>query len=138
MLYSEIKSDMLKARKAKDAGTLSILSTLAGELIANAKLVDGEKVVSDEAVISLIKKYIKGLDEMLLSNRNNEQALKEKELISKYLPKMYSEDELKTLIRAVIDSGADNLGKVMAYLKQNHSGNYDGKMASEIAKNMLT
>lgn len=138
MLYSEIKSDMFQARKAKDAGTLSILSTLAGELIANAKLVDGEKVVSDEAVITLIKKYVKGLDELLLTSPDNETALREKELISKYLPKMYSEEELRTLILAIVDSGADNLGKVMAYLKQNHAGNYDGKLASTIAKEVLT
>ena len=45
-----------------------------------------------------------------------------------------SAEDLKA---AITKSGATNIGEVMKYLKANHDGQYDGKLASQVAKEVI-
>jgi uncharacterized protein YqeY len=137
MLIVQLQQEMLAARKSGDKARLSILSTLVGELLSNAKLENGAKTVADDAVLSLIKKYVKNLEELLRSAPSNEKAKLELDLLKVYLPQMLSEDELRAIIQERVDAGDGNIGKIMVYLRAEFNGKYDGKMASMIAKEVL-
>lgn len=137
MLYLIVRGDMMKARVEKDSQRLVILSTLIGELSANAKLENGEKTVSDADVISLVKKFVKNIDELLTSDPKNEKALFERRVLEKYMPKHFTKEQLIEKIQWEIENGADNMGAVMKALKGKFDGNYDGKMASQLANELL-
>lgn len=137
MLYTIVKGEMMKARMAKDAAALSILSTFVGELSSNAKMVNGEKTVSDEEVIAMAKKFIKGIDEVLAQQPGNEKAHYEKNILTKFMPQQMGETELRELITTIISDGAANMGAVMKELKRRNEGHYDGKMASSLVKELL-
>ena len=60
---------------------------------------------------------------------------REIEILSGYLPKQLTEDELRSIISdyKAANIGA-NVGLIMAFLKSKYNGLYDGKIASQIAK----
>lgn len=131
--FEQLKTKQLNARRFKDTQAIPVLTTLVGDLQANAKLVDGEKVVTDQEVDAMIRKFLKGAKETL-SHGPNEQAKFEKFLLEDMLPQQMTEDELSEAIADIIEAGAGNMGAVMGQLKAKHAGLYDGKMASQIAK----
>ena len=64
----------------------------------------------------------------------------EKEILEKFLPSQLSEDQLKAIVVALkkeYDAGPKDMGKILGTLKMRHSGQYDGKMASDITKTVL-
>lgn len=63
------------------------------------------------------------------------QADREIIILSGFLPKQLTEDELRGVIESFKAANPDaNMGAVMAYLKNEFAGLYDGKLASQIAK----
>ena len=131
-LATQIKSDMLTARKARDTFTVKALSTLYGEVEGIAK--KKNEPISDELVIATVKKFLTNLKESesqtgrldLLSGIKAEV-----ELLEKYVPSQMSEDELRA---ALTELAPSNMGEAMKFLKDNYAGLYDGKLASQIAR----
>lgn len=59
-------------------------------------------------------------------------------IIEEFLPKQLSRDELTSIIGEIKQkSGSTNLGEIMKILKEGHGGSYDGKMASEVARQLI-
>lgn len=133
-----LKADMMKARMAKDSKKQRLLSTVVGDLQSNARVVNGEKVISDQDVQALLKKYMKGIKETLEYDPANNQALYEKEIISGYMPKELSEEEIRAFVQNEIDKGSGSIGDIMKALKSNYDGQYDGKQASAIVRELLS
>lgn len=90
------------------------------------------KIPEDGYVIDKIKSMIKNASE---TNSLNDNELT---ILNRYLPKQMTEDDLSNIVvDFIVDSGLDNIkdmGKVMTHLKDNYSGQYDGKLASTIVK----
>lgn len=146
-LQNDIKEDLMKARYAKNADVVKILSTLLGEasIIGKSKR-NGES--TDEEVVSVVKKFLMGIEENLKMHEFiNEQSQicnslrYERDLISKYMPQQLSESELKTIIQGIIKEFQLNsirqVGLVMSELKKNYSGRYDGNIAIQLVKESL-
>lgn len=134
-LIDTIKADQLTARKNREAIRASLLTTLLGEANMVAKNANREKPTDDE-VTAVIRKFLKGNAEVLAhaDDADSLVASKEKEVLESYLPKQMTEDELWVAVKKAIAEGATNVGAVMGYLKTNHAGLYDGKMASTLIK----
>jgi hypothetical protein len=64
------------------------------------------------------------------------QAVKREIMIlNEYLPQQMDESQLRTAIEMFKAENPDaNMGSIMAHLKANFAGLYDGKMASQLAK----
>lgn len=142
-LLNLIKEDLLQARKAKNQKLTGILSTLFSESMMVGKN-DGNRETTDAEVVSKIRGFIKNIDETsksLAEDHPNYADLQgEKSAITKYLPQQMSEDQLKTLLTAIAsghEKSMKSMGKIMAELKDKHGGEYDGKMASQIVKQLL-
>jgi len=60
---------------------------------------------------------------------------REIEILNGYLPKQMTEDELRSVISDFkAENIGANVGSIMSFLKTNYAGLYDGKMASQLAK----
>lgn len=137
MLIEKVKTQRIDAMKNKDNIAKTILSTLYGELQSKAKR-DGSEI-TDEMVIGACKKIIESNKETISiingsSPTKLEQLLAESEVLLQFIPLQMTDEQLR---RAIKNSGASNIGQAMAYLKKNHSGQYDGKLASTIAKQVF-
>ena len=107
----------------------------------------GNRESTDQEVLQVIEKFVKNTNEvkdiLLKNNKDVSNVISEIDVLSKYLPKKMSYEELETVIKKTIEVLKDlinmqlNMGNVMTLLKQNHNGKYDGKMASEIVKKEL-
>ena len=144
-LFDTIQSDMYAAMKSGDkhkTGTLRIaLSTLKDKKIEKREdLTDMEAI---KIIQNLVKQRKEAADIYKENGRNdlmdNENA--ELEILNTYLPQMMSEDDLRILIKKVVeDTGALNLsdiGKVMPEVMKQSAGKADGKMAQYIVRDLL-
>lgn len=128
---------MLNARKNNETIKKNLLGTLIGECTLTTK------EPSDEIVIATIKKFLKNnakvQEAMMTTNDSSHLStyLIEEEILNSYLPKNLSESELRAIIGTLIENGTNSTSKVMKDLKANFK-NYDGKLASDIAKELLS
>lgn len=141
MLIEKIKADQVSARKAYDAAKSLLLTTLIGEAQAVGKN-NGNREPTDAEVVAIVKKFIKGMDDTIgyLGDSNKDATVTvqlEKDIISAYLPKQMTPEEITLALKTAIVEVGSNMGKVMGYMKANYEGQYDGKVASTIVKTLL-
>jgi len=92
---------------------------------------------------NLVKQRKEAADIYKENGRNdlmeNENA--ELEILNAYLPKMMSEDDLRVLVKKVVEdtgaSGLSDIGKVMPEVMKQSAGKADGKMAQSIVRELL-
>ncbi|MBW3243340.1 GatB/YqeY domain-containing protein [Epibacterium sp. DP7N7-1] len=137
-LLDKIRADALAARKAK-APEAGGLVTLIGEVDTKTKSFSPARPMTDDEVVAVIKKFLKGIDETLAltASEPDPKTLAEKAALEGYLPKQMSEDELHAFATAKAAEGM-NMGQIMGALKAERAGQYDGKLASGIVKRALT
>ena len=142
-LLHKIKDDSLTARKDRDVIKSALLTTLYSEAAMVGKN-NGNNETTDAEVIAVVKKFIKGNDEVIQNvtdQARHEIALHEKALLLAYLPKQLSDDELRVIVGALVETLTDRsikqTGKIVAELKAKYSGQYDGAAASKIIKEFL-
>lgn len=142
---SEIKAKIIEdvkvAMKARDSKNLTTLRGLVSEI--KKVEIDTRKDLDDAGVIAILQKEIKkrrdtiefakqaGRVEMV---QDNEQEIK---LIQNYLGAQLSEEKLKEIITKIIASGVSNIGQIMGALNKDYKGQFEGKVASGIAKDLL-
>ena len=135
-----IKADFLIARKEKNHPKIGFLSTLIGEIENSASMVNGEKIILEESIISILKSFEKKANEILAIDPSKiepeylAKAKAEKEWINHYLPSQLTEDDIRKIFSDLDNS---NLGLMMKHLKEKYAGLYDGKLASMVAKEFI-
>ena len=144
-LFDTIQSDMYAAMKSGDkhkTGTLRVaLSKLKDKKIEKRE--DLSDVEALKIIQNLVKQRKEAADIYKENGRNDlmENENSELEILNAYLPQMMSEDDLRTLVKKVVeDTGASNLsdiGKVMPEVMKQSAGKADGKMAQSIVRELL-
>lgn len=133
-LINTIKEQQIAARKS-NSPEASLLTTLLGEASMIGKN-DGNRETTDAEVHAVVKKFIKNIDETIsaLTSRNKDASpfIAERNVLSAFLPKQLTEDELKA-----IASNCSAMPEFMKHLKEKYAGQYDGKIASTIAKQVF-
>jgi uncharacterized protein len=150
MLRDDINNAVKEAMKAKNERKLSTLR-MVNSTIKNADIDargQGKPPLSDADLLSLFQKMIKQRQESVeLYDKGGraELAAQEREeiaIISAYLPKQMSEDDVKKAISAVIAEtgagGIKDMGKVIGVLKGKYAGQMDFAKASGLVKSALT
>jgi len=135
-LLDTIKADMLTARKERNSEAVKVYTTLYGELELISK--KNGTAITDELVVSTVKKFISNLDTNLDNVTSTVQidAIKfEMAILEKYVPAQLTEQKLLEIVSALNPS---NMGEAMGHLKTNYSGQYDGKVASQVVKGYLS
>ena len=146
MLEEKILNDYKEAMKARDTLKSSVLSFLRADMI-NLAIAKKKKALDDSEVISVIKKQIKQRQDSIEQFKNGnrldmaDKEAKEMEILKTYLPPELSVDELKKIIEEVISAtGAKemkDMGKVMKEVTAQIAGRADGKLVSDLVKEIL-
>ena len=148
MLYETISNDMVNAMKNHDKDSLSTLRLLKSAIdlyLINNKMERHE--ASDDIVIDVVSKQVKthkeSIEEFKKGNRldlvNNLE--REIELLSKYLPKQLTNEEIEKEINKAFDkikpSSMKDMGLLMKELTPVFKGKADMKLVNEIIKSKL-
>jgi len=139
-VLTKIKSEQLKARKAKESNKSSLLTTLLGEIETLQK--NKNKELSDNDIFAVIEKFVKNNTQTIAqigeSHAMYDSIGLENRILEDFLPKKLTESELKSVIQSVIDDNENvNMGTIMGFLKNNYANLYDGKTASQLTKTMI-
>ena len=148
-LRERFTADLKEAMKAGDKGRVStirlITSALKDKDIEARGLGKGE--TTPDELLALLQKMIKQRQESIAiydANGRPELAAGERaevEVISGYMPKQMSDEEVKAAIdKAIAETGAasvKDMGKVIAILRANHAGQMDFGKASGLVKAAL-
>ena len=141
-LKTRIQSDLNAARKERDKDRTLVLSTLLSE-IRNREIEEGGEL-DDDGVLGVVTRAIKqrkdaaeqmrsaGRDE--LADREEAQA----EILSTYLPEGLSEEEVRSIVRELVESGVDQMGPLMGQLMPRIRGRFEGKEANRIVREELS
>ena len=139
-LISDIKKDQLLARKTGDKFKATLLTTLLGDAQKIGKD-DGNRETTDQEVVKVVKKFVKGLDEFISLGRDTEETHKEKDILSKYLPQQITGNALYGILINIKEeysfSGKQDMGKFMKVIKDKYPDQVDGKEASTVVKEIL-
>jgi uncharacterized protein len=148
-LQSQVDNDIKDAMRARDAVRLNTLRMLKSAM-KNAAIEKGgaESLLDDAEASAVIRKQIKqrhdsiegfekgGRPELAASERA------EIEILSAYLPKALSSDEVLTLVKeAIAEAGASSkqqMGGVMKIATAKAAGRADGKTLSAVVQKLLT
>lgn len=122
-VHANLKAAMLQKNEVEK----SILRVVIGEF----NRVD--KIVDDTKATAILKKMLENAKQ----TPSPTSAL-ESQIISAYLPQQLTSEQLSELISSFITGGGytsmKDMGKIMADLKNEFAGQYDGKLANEIIK----
>ena len=126
-LFEQIKQQRDIARKERNQVTLTLLSTLIGEI--ETKHRSNDKNYSDliQASQKVIKQTIDSCKEMY-ELKKDDKFLNEISVLEKLLPKSLEDDEIKVIINDIKEKILDIkilTKEVMSYLKTNYFGRYD-------------
>lgn len=146
-LKDQIGEGIKQAMRAKEKEKLEALRAVKSALL----LLETDKnagEINEEAEIKLLQRLVKQRKEsaeIYIGQGRADLAdpeLFQADVISEFLPKQLSEDELKAAVQAIIESvGAASMadmGKVMGVATKDLAGKSDGKSISAMVKQLLS
>ena len=149
MLRDDINNALKEAMKAKNERAVSTLR-MVNSTLKNADIEArgaGKPALGDAEVLAVLQKMIKQRQEsveLYQKGGREDLAVQEREeiaIISAYLPKQMSEDEVKAAIEAAVAetgaAGMKDMGKVIGVLRGKYAGQMDMAKASALVKARL-
>ena len=143
-LFEQISKDIVVAMKAKDKVALEALRNIK-KFFLEAKTAPGANdELTDDAAMKILAKQGKDTAALYVGQGRQDLAdeeLAQVEVISRYLPKQLSaeelEQEIKAIIAAVGATSAKDMGKVMGTATKQLAGKADGKAISSLVRQLL-
>ncbi|NMA73927.1 MAG: GatB/YqeY domain-containing protein [Bacteroidales bacterium] len=147
-LFDTVSEDIKKAMKAKDKIALQTLRNVKKAFIEANTQTGASDILADEEALRIIQKLVKqGKDSASIYEEQNRKDLAEEELaqvkvLEQYLPKQMSPEELKNeldkLIKELNATSMKDMGKVMSLATQKFAGRAEGKLISQIVRDLLS
>ena len=147
-LKERIDGDIKKAMLAKNKEELEALRSIKSMILLAETDKSAAGEISTDAESKILMKAAKqrkeSADIFQSQNRSDlaDRELFQLEVISRYLPKQMSEDELRVAVQAIVQEvgakGPQDMGKVMGVATKKLAGMADGKLISETVKKILS
>lgn len=140
-LKEKIQKDFIAAFKMGAEGRLKkdLLGVIKSAITAEEQKPNA-KDVGDVEVMAILKSIRKGIKEVV-DLSGTPESIKELFIVDSYLPQQMSEEEIKNAVEQVISEiGAKSpaeIGKVMGGFNSKFAGKADGKIVSNIVKELL-
>ena len=144
-LKERLMADLKDAMKNKDKLRKDVITMVRAAI--KQKEVDERVELDDSDIENIISKQLKekkaSIEEFKKGNRQDlvDQTNDEIEILLKYLPEQLSDEELKEIIKKVIDekeiTSMKDIGKLMKNVMPLIKGKADGKQVNVIAKELL-
>ena len=148
-LKQQIEDRLNSALKAKDRDTYPTLRLIISAIkdVEIASRTKDQKEITNSDITAILKKMIKQRNESCevykKAGRNEllENEKKEINVISAFLPKQLSDEEMKTVCQETVKvlgaTSMKDMGKVMGALKSKHLDTIDFSKVSPILKELL-
>ncbi len=145
MIRDEITRKIGEAMKARDEVRLSTLRLLSSAL--NYEFIARQKELTEDEELAVVKREIKKRREAIEAYQKAgqlerlEREQKELEVLEEFMPKMASEEEVKSLVDQAIDrigKNPSNFGLVMKEVMGKLGSRADGSLVSRIVKEKLS
>ena len=146
-LHENIMIKMKEAMKSKDKVALESLRAIKSEILLAQTKSGALDNLTEDIEIKLLQKLVKQRkDSAVLYKEQGRDDLAEPELaqinvISQFLPKQMSEENLKNIVVEIIEkvgaTSMKDMGKVMGLASNQLAGKADGKTISTIVKQLL-
>lgn len=140
-LKDQISIDLKNAMKNQDKETTSALRMVLSELKYAQSSGDSKVELGDAEVEKVVGSYQKKLEKSLDEYPQGESRnaiLKEIEIVSRYLPKKASKEEVETVVSRVLGATDErNFGKLMKLCIAELGASAEGKLVSEVLKSRL-
>ena len=140
-LKDRLRSDLNAARRARDRVRTLVLSTTLAEL-RNREIETGSEL-DDEGVRSVVARAIKlrrdAAAQMIRGGRRDlaDREKAQEQVLRSYMPPELSAEDVRSMVREIVDGGAAHIGAVMSALMPRIRGRFDGKTASAIVRDEL-
>ena len=145
-LEEKVFADYKQAFKDKDESKKGILNYIVAQL--KNKKIETQKDLTDDDVISVIKKEMKARNEAIefleKAGKSEDVAFEKSNIavLQQYVPEMMSEDQVRALVQETISTlGVQDLkaerGKVVGAVMASHKAVVDGKMLNDIIMSLL-
>lgn len=144
-ILERLNSDLKDAMKSKDTFSLAVIRMAKGAI--QLESINKKKELSEDEVVSIISKQIKlrkdSITEFEKAGRNDliEQNKAEIELLQKYMPEQFSEEEINNIINEVFEkvkpTSQKDMGLLMKELSPKLKGKADMGYVNGIIKNRL-
>ena len=146
-VQDQITNDITEAMKARNVDKLAALRAVKSAIMLEATK-DGSTTVTDDVCLKIIAKLVKQRkDSAAIFTEQNRQDLVDDEInqlayLEGYLPAQMSEEEVRKVVKEVIDqigaSSPADMGKCMGPLIGRLNGKADGSLISKIVKEELS
>jgi uncharacterized protein YqeY len=146
-LKQQIDNDIKKAMLAKNKEELEALRSVKSLILLaeteKGSATDISSDVESKLLMKAAKQRKESADIFQQQNRKDlaDRELLQLEVISRYLPKQLSEDEVRKELESVIQEvgakGPQDMGKVMGVATKKLAGQADGKVISDLVKKLL-
>ncbi|MBC8047542.1 MAG: GatB/YqeY domain-containing protein [Fimbriimonadaceae bacterium] len=147
-VFDQVNEDMKSAMKNKEEGRLRGLRGIKSALLLAKTEKGAADILTPEKEIQVLQKLVKqrkeSYDIYVQQNRKDLADAEAEEIvvIEKYLPKQMDESELRNILSGIISkigaAGPQDMGKVMGAATKELAGKADGKMISQIVKELLS
>jgi uncharacterized protein YqeY len=144
-LKKQLQDDVTEAMRSGDVNRRDTLRLLLAAV--KQEEVDHQTQLDDAGVEAVLAKQAKQRRETIVdaekAGREEMVAKEAAELavVESYLPEMMTRDEIRVAAEAVVSetgaSGMQDMGKVMSQLMPKLQGNADGRLASEVVRELL-
>ena len=145
MLKEQINADLKTAMLARNAFETTVLRGLKASILdEEVKLGKREEGLSDAEIEMLVAREVKKRKEAasLLDEERAENELKEAEILSKYLPEMASEEEIRAAVKDEIsimgEVSIKQMGTIIGKMKAKFGNSADGAVLAKIVKAELS
>lgn len=145
MLKEKLLEDLKNSMKEKNVVRKNVIQMVRAAILQIEK--DKGIEVDDNKILEIIAKEVKTRNDSLVDFKKGgredlvEQAKEEIAILSEYLPKQLTREEIKEKVTKIVaDLGATSIkdmGMVMKEAKQEIGAAADGKMISDVVKSLL-
>lgn len=142
-MKTKLQAELILAMKAKDRLRLDVIRAVISE-IKYAEIEKAKEPLPDEDCLAIVQREIKKRKEELDFNQKSgrteliETTSKELEILNEFMPSQLSSEQIE---RELTDYKQNNngaaMGMAMKFLKEKFAGQYDSKLASEMAKKIF-
>ncbi|MBH11216.1 MAG: glutamyl-tRNA amidotransferase [Candidatus Marinimicrobia bacterium] len=144
-INNQIQNDMYNAMKSGDKQKANVLRITLAKL--KDKAIDKREELTKQEEIKVLQTLVKQRKESIElyvnGGRNDlaEAEQKELEILNDYLPKMMDDNDVKNIVKSVIDEvGATSMadmGKIMPEVMKRGKGLIDGKSAQKFVQELI-
>ena len=145
MLKEKLMEDLKKSMKEKNIVRKNVIQMVRAAILQIEK--DKGIEVDDNKILEIIAKEVKTRNDSIADFEKGgredlvEQAKQEIEILSEYLPKQLTKEELKEKVEIIIkETGATtikDMGKIMKAAKEQIGTAADGRSINEVVKELL-